>query len=137
MKICSKCKTVKPLNEFSKDTSRPGGLAYRCKECQSATQRSGYTERYGDKARERNKEKSALNRKIISEYKASVGCSFCNEDDPVCLEFHHLDPSIKEIGIANNLASSIERIFEEIAKCICVCSNCHKKIHAGKITTLP
>lgn len=137
MKTCSKCKTLKPLNEFSKDASRPGGLAYRCKACQSVTQRSGYTQRYGEKARNRNKEKSTINRKIISDYKASVGCAFCAEDDPVCLEFHHLDPTAKEIGIAENMASSIDRIFDEIKKCVCICSNCHKKVHAGKITILP
>jgi hypothetical protein len=134
MKICSKCKKSKPYTEFSKDASRADGHAYRCKVCQTATQRSGYTERYGDKSRLRNRETAAKNRKILNEHKAALGCKVCGEREPVCLEFHHLDPTKKEIGIAGNMGSSIDRLFKEIEKCVCVCGNCHRKIHAGIIS---
>jgi hypothetical protein len=30
---CYSCKEVKPIEEFSKDKSRPGGYGYRCKKC--------------------------------------------------------------------------------------------------------
>lgn len=30
---CYSCKEIKPIEEFSKDKSRPGGYGYRCKKC--------------------------------------------------------------------------------------------------------
>lgn len=64
-------------------------------------------------------------------------CIFCGEDEPVCIDFHHLDPSIKEDRLAKMVGEvSKERVLQEVAKCVCVCSNCHRKLHAG-IITLP
>ena len=36
MKKCSNCKKLKGLAEFSKDSSRPDGVRYKCKECANA-----------------------------------------------------------------------------------------------------
>ena len=47
------------------------------------------------------------------------------------LEFHHIEPNLKEFHL--DLRSLSNRkwsvILEEVAKCILVCSNCHKEIH--------
>lgn len=45
------------------------------------------------------------------------------------LEFHHLDPSKKDITPAKVLNRSWENIKKEIDKCILLCSNCHKEEH--------
>ena len=73
------------------------------------------------------------NRKWLKEYKKSLYCFYCNENTPCCLDFHHLDKSKKEYSIALAIRAgwSIKRIKTEIEKCIVVCSNCHRKIHAG------
>lgn len=49
------------------------------------------------------------------------------------LEFHHLDPNQKEIAIGDIAKSSSNwgKIQLEVDKCILVCANCHKEIHAG------
>lgn len=50
------------------------------------------------------------------------------------LEFHHLDPSIKEFNIGKNGATrSWEKVKIELDKCVLLCSNCHREIHAGLI----
>lgn len=50
------------------------------------------------------------------------------------LEFHHLNPNEKDFGISNKgYTRSFEKVKEELDKCILVCSNCHKEIHAGLI----
>ena len=36
LKLCTGCKSVKPVNEFGKQTSRKDGLDYRCKICMKA-----------------------------------------------------------------------------------------------------
>lgn len=50
------------------------------------------------------------------------------------LEFHHLDPNEKDFGIASKgVTRSWEKVKEELDKCIMVCANCHREIHAGLI----
>ena len=61
------------------------------------------------------------------------GCAVCNEDDPCCLCGHHLNPETKEFEIARIGYYSTERFKRELAKCVCLCRNCHDKLHAGHI----
>ena len=50
------------------------------------------------------------------------------------LEFHHLNSFEKDFSIsASGTTRSWERIKIELDKCICVCANCHREIHAGLI----
>lgn len=57
-------------------------------------------------------------------------CERCGESDNACLDWHHLDPSQKEHEVAFLLCNrSKKAILEEIDKCICLCSNCHRKLH--------
>jgi hypothetical protein len=61
----------------------------------------------------------------------SVGCSKCSEKDPACIDFHHRDPSKKDVNISVAVAHwSIEKLQEEIKKCDLLCCNCHRKLHA-------
>lgn len=45
------------------------------------------------------------------------------------LEFHHLDASQKDFGVSRNLAKDMNKLKQEVDKCILVCSNCHAEIH--------
>lgn len=45
------------------------------------------------------------------------------------LEFHHRDPNKKDFGIGGS-TKSIEKLKAEVDKCIMVCANCHREIHA-------
>lgn len=48
------------------------------------------------------------------------------------LDFHHLDPTQKEFGISlDGITRSWTRVQAELDKCVLVCSNCHREIHAG------
>lgn len=84
---------------------------------------------YKDKASERQ---NKIKKEFI-EIKSSLKCISCGEDNIACLDFHHLDSSQKEIEVSKAVALgwSIERIKLEINKCIVLCSNCHRKHHAG------
>ena len=48
------------------------------------------------------------------------------------LDFHHLDPSIKEFNLTRN-SIGWEKLKPELDKCVLLCSNCHRMIHAGVI----
>lgn len=67
---------------------------------------------------------------IVERAKLGKSCS-CGESDPICLDFHHRDPSTK-VGNISRMASkcvSDEKLLAEIAKCDLICSNCHRKLH--------
>jgi hypothetical protein len=74
-------------------------------------------------------------REWILEYKSGLVCICCGEKTTACLDFHHLDQSKKEksLGFARNQGWGKERILKEMKKCIVLCSNCHRKLHAGLI----
>jgi hypothetical protein len=56
-------------------------------------------------------------------------CSNCPCDNPDCIDWHHLEN--KDILISRMIkhAYGTERFLQEIAKCIPLCSNCHRKHH--------
>ena len=57
-------------------------------------------------------------------------CERCGESDIACLDWHHTDPTVKEASISFLIKNrSQQAILEEIDKCICLCSNCHRKLH--------
>lgn len=60
--------------------------------------------------------------------------SKCNS----ALELHHIDPLDKELTLSQALSNpkKWEALENELSKCILLCSNCHKEVHAG-ITSIP
>ncbi len=50
------------------------------------------------------------------------------------LDFHHVDEKTKEFGLSQrDLTKSWDKIIHELTKCILVCANCHREIHAGLV----
>jgi len=78
-------------------------------------------EKYQEAARER-----------IREFKAA-GCILCGEQEVCCLVAHHMDPAGKEFNLsaATKMGFGKSRIEKELAKFVCLCMNCHAKVHAG------
>lgn len=63
-------------------------------------------------------------------------CCICGESEQCCLELHHIRNKLY------NISQAVKKLpfnlfVKECNKCICVCSNCHKKIHAKIITYGP
>lgn len=58
-------------------------------------------------------------------------CERCGYDKCIdALEFHHLNPNEKDFGLSCNSTVSLEKLKSEVDKCIMVCANCHREIHA-------
>lgn len=74
---------------------------------------------------------------VVNEYKSERKCAYCGEADHCCLDFHHLDPSKKDLTV-NELVkkSNTQRLLKEFSKCEIVCANCHRKLHAGRSLSL-
>lgn len=55
-------------------------------------------------------------------------CIICGEEEYCCLEVHHIRDKIYNISQAVKILPT--KLFSiELSKTICVCSNCHKKLH--------
>lgn len=63
-------------------------------------------------------------------------CKICSlEDHPAIYDFHHLDSSEKDFSFGDKTSSVRWEVIEkELEKCVMLCSNCHRLIHAGAIT---
>ena len=61
-------------------------------------------------------------------------CQVCGYNKCLAtLEFHHLDPTIKEYGLSTSWSISWAKTKEELKKCILLCANCHREVHAGAL----
>lgn len=67
---------------------------------------------------------------LFKVWKKKQECRLCGEDEQICLDFHHIDPSKKEFGIAGKIYKlGLKKIRKELSKCTCICANCHRKVH--------
>jgi hypothetical protein len=68
---------------------------------------------------------------LVAEFRIN-GCLICPENAPCCLDAHHLDPSAKEgsVGEMSRRRASVAQVRAELLKCVCLCKNCHQKVHA-------
>lgn len=67
------------------------------------------------------------------EYKGNK-CICCGYDKCIeALDFHHLDQNEKEFNISEYGDKNLNwlELKKELDKCILVCANCHREIHAG------
>lgn len=119
-KKCKTCQLNKPVVEFHstgfntlKDGTRTKNYKPSCKECANVE----WKRRFEDKMEAAG---------IIWK------CTVCGYDKcRNALELHHLDPSQKDFAISSAWTLSVERMKKEIAKCVVLCANCHREVHAG------
>ena len=102
-----------PKHGLTEHVLLPSG-SYKCKECRKDAVLD---------IRRRNKIK-------LVEYKGGK-CERCGYDKCIdALEFHHLNPNEKDFGLSCGDTRSLEKLKKEADKCIMVCANCHREIHA-------
>lgn len=88
--------------------------AYYCKAC--------WNKRTADAGKEKV-------RALKKEYGGK--CSRCGYNKCFdALEFHHLDPSVKEFSLGERRGLRIDDLRKELDKCILVCRNCHTELHS-------
>lgn len=130
-KICNKCGRELPIEMFESEHLN-GKIIIRnvCRECRAEYRkkwRKENPEKYCAQAtRRQNKQTEFLN-------SLKKPCVICGEKEPVCIDFHHLNKEEKEFTIGKHRSRSKEWLLNEVSKCVCLCSNCHRKVHAGII----
>lgn len=120
LKVCKSCGVAKPRTDFHntgwhtrKDGTRSALVKPECKTCANVAVRDNYA--------------SMLNR-LVPKW-ACVKCGY--DKCQAALEFHHVESQDKDFTVAQRYSVSFEKLRTEIEKCILVCANCHREIHAG------
>jgi len=70
---------------------------------------------------------------FFKDIKTRLRCCACGEADPCCIDFHHVNGAEKRFALSAAIRSSIKRLIAELRKCVCVCANCHRKLHAKRL----
>lgn len=131
MKKCTKCEIEKIEEEFGIQSSSSDRRNSWCKSCVRERSKQWYKKNF-ETSKKKSSKRAQDRRNWIVEIKQQLECIKCGENHISCLDFHHVDPTKKEFGIANAINKlNIEKkeILKEIEKCIVLCSNCHKKFH--------
>ena len=91
-----------------------------------------------DRINTNNRNRMNNNRQIWRKFLQDIGmrtCCICGYNKcEAAIEYHHTDPSKKDIEIHKFTrkpfsAEVLEELLSELDKCIVVCANCHREIH--------
>lgn len=113
--ICKTCST--PLKGLQKK--------YCSRQCHNASGNAKHQNYHLQQLR-------AISRKTSLILSKGGKCEICGYNRNIAaLQFHHLDPSLKEHGLDSRKLSnmSMESILKEVEKCQLLCSNCHAEVH--------
>jgi hypothetical protein len=103
-------------NHFTKDKSRSNGYASTCKSCCKVRTRGRMEHR----------------KPFIEAWKA-LGCQLCNEDCLAVIDAHHVEEKKYHVsGYSSRIGW--QEWYKEVAKCVRLCANCHRKVHAKLLT---
>jgi hypothetical protein len=114
-KVCTKCHQELPITDFNYRNKAKGTRRSECKYCHTKYMRDKYQEK----------------KVIVQQWKTELCCAKCGESRGYVLDYHHIDPSQKEDTIARMISNNytLDKVKQEIEKCICLCANCHREFH--------
>lgn len=149
IQTCNKCLIQKSLDQFYLNPSK---LSHRkkCKKCFNDELRDwtkAHPEHHNAKVKEwnrknpekfkeinqrnykkQNEKRDKVKEKVLNDYP----CLVCGENEQILLDFHHLDPTVKENSPSSH-SLTWRKMLKEISKCVVLCCKCHRRYHAGKI----
>jgi hypothetical protein len=118
-KICRTCGEEHSLDMFNRNKKHKDPN-YRIPDCNTCRSR-------------KRREVFRKNKALAIEYKGG-SCNDCNTVvHQAAFEFHHLDPTQKDIDPAHLIGEHIRGLTDkakvELDKCILLCANCHRVRH--------
>lgn len=130
MKRCTSCKTEKPFEDFYDRINASGEnvRTSRCKHCIKERTKSWRKAEGKEKWKAYDKKRVQANMQFLQEER-SRGCQKCGDTRHYVIDFHHVDPSEKEITIGATNRWTRTQLEKELVKCIRLCKNCHSELH--------
>lgn len=126
-KTCIRCGETKPIDSFSRDKNKSDGRRHYCRACDGAIRIQN------------GKKKRPARRDLLNELREQP-CAACFLIEPAVMDLHHLDEPLKTSqGRRINFSTLINGTYSEatfiseLMKCVTLCANCHRRVHAGTI----
>ena len=129
MKICSKCKKPKLIEDFGNNRTNKDGKQRYCKECGRESDRRCYSRNAGRRKKIAEARQDAIkrNRLFVLRHLLAHPCVECGEDNPFFLDFDHVVGEKRhEVSTLVRHCCGVETIQEEIDKCEVRCLKCHR-----------
>ena len=131
-KFCHGCARWLERSKFSFKDRAKGVLRSRCRRCCAERSKRHYVRMKGAYLKRNRRKKPVLREaaaSFVHQFLQQHRCAHCGEQDPVVLEFNHIDPASKSGNISEMIraGTSVRRLQAEIAKCEVLCANCHQR----------
>ena len=132
MKTCTFCGKAKEVEEFGFRNKAAGKRHEKCKVCVAEAGRAHY-ERNRQAYISRSAHNTRLRRRLLQDrvwsYLLEHKCVDCEEQDPLVLDFDHLDSNNKSAEIYQLIRDTCRWsvILDELNKCDVRCANCHRR----------
>lgn len=85
-------------------------------------------------------ERVRIKQKEFTEWSNSLkkACFICGYNKTkIAIDWHHINETEKEFEISRMISSNFPseknklKVLREMEKCVCLCANCHREVHAG------
>lgn len=118
-KTCKMCGIEKPRDEFYKLTGKQYKAHWDCRDsyCKPC------------KSKSVNLKRQTIKLEAVA-YLGGV-CNDCGLESPhgCVYDFHHLDPTKKDFSFSSVPFKPLNKIKDELDKCVLLCANCHRIRH--------
>lgn len=89
---------------------------------------AGYRERNRDSIRDKDRRRKRWFARWLNLLKRTQGCLDCGTQLGR-LEYHHVSTVDRRESVSHMANMSMEAFFDEVAKCVVLCSQCHARRH--------
>lgn len=128
MKACNVCREDKDLSEYSPNKVCSDGHVGTCKPCANYRVSKWYRDNRDRRKRAANLRNQRRKWVVVEHF--GEECHDCKQSFLPCVyDFHHLDPTKKDVNPSQAMTMSLERMWKELDKCIMLCANCHRLRH--------
>lgn len=138
-KICTECKQEQSVTEFYWQKDRATRMS-QCKTCRKKylpiPKKKNEIEELRRKYQTENATKLRTWKKAKAIELLGNCCTKCKNHFPLYIyDFHHKDPTTKDVSPAKIFCRSWEKIEKDLINFTLLCANCHRETHHKKDTS--
>ena len=143
---CNRCSVTKTEDEYYRDRRNKSGRRNFCITCEKKRGRRIVPDHLRKRKTIRGLPPDGVTAvykgQFVQESKAGKCCHSCGcYDHPKAMDYHHIDESTKSFQLSQvhkgkTSEVTLEEVINEIKKCIFLCANCHRELHAHALCLL-
>lgn len=130
-KKCNVCNIIKPITAFHPNKQCKQGVVGTCRICTGERISEWYFNNQKRRQQVVNEKNKNRKREVVEHF--GNKCADCKNSFPQYVyQFHHLDPTKKDVNPSYAMSKRPSEMWKELDKCVMLCANCHMIRHYGK-----